>query len=210
MELQVALDCELDVAVSLMMRLQGAVDRAEIGTPLLLREGLHAVRRLREAVPGLPLTADAKIMDAGEMEADICAASGCDIVTALAVASDETLAGAARACHRHGARLMVDMIAAPEPVARAERLWALGADIVCVHTGFDVQGLDEGPLGVLAQMRNAFPDRAIAVAGGLGGATLGPVLPLRPQIVIVGGAILNASDPLAVATDLKQRIEAND
>ncbi|MGH7118539.1 MAG: orotidine 5'-phosphate decarboxylase / HUMPS family protein [Acetobacteraceae bacterium] len=206
MQLQVALDCPLDPALSLLARLGSAVDRAELGTPLLLREGLHAARIIREKFRALPMTADAKIMDAGELEAGLAFQSGCDIVTALAAASDQTIAGAVRAAQRHSARIMADMIAVPDPVGRAHRLWELGVHLVCVHTAFDVQSEKNTPLAALSAMRSAFPDRPIAVAGGIGLATLGPVLMLRPEIIIVGGTILNAADPLAVARELKARI----
>lgn len=193
----------------LVQQLRGSIDRAEIGTPLLLREGLHAAHRLHDIDAGLPLTADAKIMDAGELEADICFLAGCDIVTVLAAASDATLAGAVRSARHHGGRIMADMIALADPVGRAAQLWVLGVDIVCVHTAFDVQGTDAGPLGALVTLRAEFPDRAIAAAGGIGPDTLGPVLDLRPEIVIVGGAILNAAEPLEVASGMKRRMLAH-
>ncbi len=206
MQLQVALDCPLDTALDLLARVGSAVDRAELGTPLLLREGLHAARAIGERFRTLPMTADAKIMDAGELEAELAFQAGCDIVTVLAAASNQTIGGTVRAAQRHGGRVMADMIEAPDPVDRACRLWELGVDLVCVHTAFDVQGEGKNPLAALSAMRSAFPDRPIAVAGGIGAGTLGPVLPLRPEIIIVGGAILNAADPLAAVRGIKEQM----
>ncbi len=40
------------------MALKAGVDWLEAGTPLLLAEGLHGVRKLREAFPGIPIVAD--------------------------------------------------------------------------------------------------------------------------------------------------------
>ncbi len=206
MELQIALDCPLATGLALLRRLAGVVDRAELGTPLLLREGLHAARSIRENIGQVPLTADAKIMDAGELEADLVFRAGCDIVTVLAAASDNTIIGAVRSARRHGGRVMVDMIEAFDPIKRAHRLWQLGIDMVCVHTASDVQGEGESPLATLSSMRHTFPDRPIAVAGGLGPDTVEPVLRFRPAIIIAGSAILNAQDPLAAAKQIKERM----
>ncbi|HSH78319.1 MAG TPA: orotidine 5'-phosphate decarboxylase / HUMPS family protein, partial [Herpetosiphonaceae bacterium] len=42
---------------------QAGVDWLEAGTPLLLAEGLHAVRALRREFPDHPIVADLKTMD---------------------------------------------------------------------------------------------------------------------------------------------------
>ena len=42
---------------------RAGVDWLEAGTPLILAEGLHGVRELREAFPDVPIVADLKTMD---------------------------------------------------------------------------------------------------------------------------------------------------
>ena len=53
------------------MAIRAGVDWLEAGTPLLLAEGCHAVKRLREAFPDIPLVADLKTMDGGYLEAEM-------------------------------------------------------------------------------------------------------------------------------------------
>ena len=60
-----------------------AVDIVEIGTPLLIAEGLGAVRAVCSAHPGMIVLADTKIMDAGGYEARLAFEAGADIVTVL-------------------------------------------------------------------------------------------------------------------------------
>ena len=57
---QISLDIiELDEALSTAsMALRAGVDWLEAGTPLILAEGLRAVRALRAAFPAIPLVAD--------------------------------------------------------------------------------------------------------------------------------------------------------
>ena len=55
---------------------RAGVDWLEAGTPLILAEGLHGVRALRERFPEVPIVADLKTMDAGYLEAELMAKAG--------------------------------------------------------------------------------------------------------------------------------------
>ena len=50
------------------MALRAGDDWLEAGTPLILAEGLHGVRALRERFPKTPIVADLKTMDGGCLE----------------------------------------------------------------------------------------------------------------------------------------------
>ena len=54
--LQVALDRELSAALEILEKASAFVDIIEIGTPLIFREGMHAVRAPPRRLPG-PLPA---------------------------------------------------------------------------------------------------------------------------------------------------------
>ena len=45
------------------LAMRAGVDWLEAGTPLILAEGLHGVKKLREAFPGIPIVADLKTME---------------------------------------------------------------------------------------------------------------------------------------------------
>ena len=122
------------------------IDIAEIGTPLVFREGMKALRRIRAEYPQPALTADLKIMDAGKAEADIAFDSGADLVTVMAVAADATIAGALNSAAAHGKRVMVDMMQVADTRARALELASLGCDLLCLHTAHDQQAAIGSPL----------------------------------------------------------------
>ena len=65
--LQVALDGDLDSALEILAVVHPYIDIAEIGTPLIYREGMRAVRLIHERYPDVSLLADLKIMDAGRI-----------------------------------------------------------------------------------------------------------------------------------------------
>ena len=205
-ELQIALDGELSAALDLLEQVHPFVDIAEVGTPLVFREGMRAVRELRAAYPQLTLVADLKIMDAGEAEAAIAFDAGADCVTVMALASDATIAGALTSARWHGKRVMIDMMQVADPLARARQLLALGGDLLCLHTAHDLQSSQASPYVQLAELRAALPAAQLAIAGGVKLNALEKILPLRPQVIIVGSGITGAPDPRSAARQFHERI----
>src|SRR5438876_12378284 len=76
---------------------RAGVDWLEAGTPLILAEGLHAVRALHERFPTHPVVADLKTMDAGYLEAEMMFRAGAAFVVVMAVAHERTVREAVRA-----------------------------------------------------------------------------------------------------------------
>lgn len=210
MKLQLALDGDFEASLAILRAVRPYIDIAEIGTPLIFREGIAAARRLRAAFPDLPLLADLKIMDAGDLEAAIAFEAGCDLVTALGVTQDATLRGALAAAGRYGKQVMVDMMQVPDLCARAEALLAMGCHYLCVHTAHDRQSAGDGPLTPLRALRQRLPDAPLAVAGGIGPGAIDAVAALRPEIVVVGSAIAGAADPVRVAQAIRERMRAHE
>ena len=205
-ELQIAFDGDMSTALDILAQVRPYIDIAEVGTPLVFRDGMSAVRKLRAAYPRLTLVADLKIMDAGEAEADIAFAAGADRVTVMALASDATISGALRSANRHRKQVMVDMMQVVDPLLRAGELLGLGCDLICLHTAHDLQSDQVPPYSQLAQLRAALPEAQLAIAGGLKLPALEQILPLAPQVIIVGSAITAAKDPRQAARQFHERI----
>lgn len=119
------------------MAMRAGVDWLEAGTPLILAEGLHGVRRLREAFPDVPIVADLKTMDGGYLEAEMMARAGATHVVVMARAHEETIKCVVEAGRDFGVQVMGDNLGCPDMVAGAERLEALGCDYVIHHIGYD-------------------------------------------------------------------------
>jgi 3-hexulose-6-phosphate synthase/6-phospho-3-hexuloisomerase len=116
---------------------RAGVDWLEAGTPLILAEGLHGVRRLRERFPGVPIVADLKTMDGGHLEAEMMARAGATHVVVMARAHEETIKCVVRAGRDFGIEVMGDNMACPDMVAAARRLEELGCDFIVHHIGYD-------------------------------------------------------------------------
>lgn len=207
MKLQVALDGTWEQAQDVIRRVAEGVDIVEVGTPLMYREGIGVVQRLREIAPGAELLADLKIMDAGDEEASIAFGVGCAYVTVMGVANDKTIRGCVDSARRYGRKVVADMMQVEHLVERGQVLLEMGCDILCAHTAFDQLG-EASPLAALRLLREALPDACLAVAGGVGLKNIDVVLAEQPDIVVVGGAIARAADPRQVARALQLRMAA--
>jgi len=136
---QISLDLtDIDEALATAeMALRAGVDWLEAGTPLLLAEGLHGVRKLREAFPNVPIVADLKTMDGGYLEAEMMAKAGATHVVVMARAHEETIKCVVKAGQDFGIQVMGDNLGCPDMVAGAKRLEDLGCDFIVHHIGYD-------------------------------------------------------------------------
>lgn len=119
------------------MALRAGVDWLEAGTPLILAEGLHGIRALREAFPYVPIVADLKTMDGGYLEAEMMAKAGATHVVVMARAHEETIKVVVKAGKDYGIKIMGDNLGCPDMVAAAKWLEALGCDYIVHHIGYD-------------------------------------------------------------------------
>jgi 3-hexulose-6-phosphate synthase len=119
------------------MALRAGVDWLEAGTPLILAEGLHGVRKLREAFPGVPIVADLKTMDGGYLEAEMMAKAGATHVVVMARAHAETVKCVVKAGRDYGIAVMGDNMICPDMVEGARWLEDLGCDFIIHHIGYD-------------------------------------------------------------------------
>jgi 3-hexulose-6-phosphate synthase len=119
------------------MAIRAGVDWLEAGTPFILAEGLHGVKKLREVFPNVPIVADLKTMDGGYLEAEMMAKAGATHVVVMARAHEETVKCVVKAGKDYGIKVMGDNLGCPDMVAAAKWLEDLGCDYVIHHIGYD-------------------------------------------------------------------------
>lgn len=208
MKLQLALDLvNIPDGIALVKEVEQYVDIVEIGTPIVINEGLHAVKAMKEAFPHLEVLADLKIMDAGGYEIMKAAEAGADLVTVLGATNDMTIKGAVEEAKKQNKKILVDMINVVDLEKRAREVDALGVDYICVHTGYDQQAAGENPFEDLQTIKRAVTHAKTAVAGGIKLETLPEVIKANPDLVIVGGGITGAADKAAVASEIRRLIK---
>ena len=209
MKLQLALDTfDLETALEVTRRAEAHVDIIEIGTPFLMNYGLEAVRRFREAFPDKLILADAKIMDAGRMEVSMALDAGADFATVLALTDRLTMAECVEAAQARGKRIVADMICVDDIPGAVRALEDLGVHGIAVHTGVDQQKAGRTPLQDLAAVKACVKRAEVFVAGGIRLETVPDYCALKPDVLIVGGAIGTAADPAEAARAIHEAMLA--
>lgn len=208
MELQLALDLvDIPQAKELVKEVEAYIDIVEIGTPVVINEGLRAVKEIKEAFPHLRVLADLKVMDAAGYEVMKASEAGADIVTVLGASEDMTIKGAVEEARKQGKQILVDMIAVKDLAGRAREVDALGVDYICVHTGYDLQAVGQNSFADLITIKSVVKNAKTAIAGGIKLSTLPEVIKANPDLVIVGGGITGQADKQAAAAEMRQLIE---
>ena len=113
------------------LAIRAGVDWLEAGTPLILAEGLHGVRSLRERFPDVPIVADLKTMDGGYLEAEMMAKAGATHVVVMAQAHEETIKCVVKAGNDYGIGVMGDNLGYHTMVDGAKRLQDLAVVTSC-------------------------------------------------------------------------------
>lgn len=198
---------------------EAGADWIEIGTPLVLAEGLHAVRALRKEFPEHPLIVDLKTMDGGYLEAEMMGDAGANAVIVMGRAHDATIECVVEAGERFGMLVMGDDLGAPDRVAESVRLEGLGVGLLVHHIGYDhrnrhpEQGLT--PLTDLARIVAATTIPVQAVGGlsidqAVGCPAMGaPVVVFGAPLAIDGKSFSAAEgDLLGTLTDACSRVHA--
>lgn len=207
MLLQVALDRPEHLAV--LPAVAPFVDIVEVGTPLLKRFGVAAIATARELGAGRPVLADTKTVDGGALEAELVLGAGADFLTVLSVASPATHAAVGRVAAEHGATVVVDTI------TESGRAVLLPADVVlppaygyvAVHAPYDMRAAGTpvtSHIDAVAGLRAR--GLRVSLAGGIGRPTWDAVVAAGPEIVVVGSAITEATDPVLEAEWMRARL----
>lgn len=192
-KVQLSLDVQTldDALPTAEVAVRAGVDWLEAGTPLILGEGLHAVRALKQRYPLHPIIADLKTMDAGYLEAEMMFKAGASFVVVMGQAHDHTIVEAVRAAREYGGFVMGDIMLGSDKVAGAKRMEALGVDVVIVHTGLDERHAEVGksPLDDLPAIRGAvgLPLQAV---GGLSIEQAAQCPGLGAPLVVIGAPLV--------------------
>lgn len=190
------------------LAIRAGVDWLEAGTPLILAEGLHGVRKLRAAFPGIPIVADLKTMDGGYLEAEMMAKAGATHVVVMARAHEETIKCVVKAGKDFGVKVMGDNLGCEDMVAAARWLESLGCDYVVHHIGYDerrgIAARGERMPSPLDQLREVVAAVNIPVQA-VGGLSLEQAI----QCPAYGAPLVVLGAPLTIDADAFKTADGN-
>lgn len=197
--IQIALDyATIDEALDMAkIGVEAGVDWLEIGTPLIVAQGVAPIGKMVRAFPDYPVLADYKTMDSGWKNVQRTAEQGGHIMTVCAGAPDDTVKSAIAEGKKSGIWVVADTIGVANQSARSRQCAAWGVQMIYLHYGADQRKADASrdstqwlsdvgqsvsvPIGV----------GCFGVEDGVKAASHGA------ELVAIGHPLISAADPLA-------------
>src|SRR5687767_4885776 len=142
--IQIALDYPtIDEAIAMAkIGIEAGVDWLEVGTPLIVSQGVNTIGQLKRAYPNFPVLADYKTMDSGGKNVHLTHQQGGQIMTVCGNAPDETSHAAVAASKQTGVWVVVDLIGVKNQGPRARQCEQWGVNMVYLHYGADQRRAD--------------------------------------------------------------------
>lgn len=210
MKLQIAIDLNGTKELLLLVeKVKDVVDIVEVGTPIIMLEGMKPITELRKKFPEKTILADTKIVDGAALETKYAIDAGADIITVLAVAEDQTIIDCIETAHEYGKKVLVDLISVRDVEKRAREVDKMGADYISVHTAADVQSSTKNPLNDLIKIKKVVKNAAVSCAGGINEETIDQIIDLDPDVVIIGSSITSKNNQKKAASNFYKLIKEN-
>jgi 3-hexulose-6-phosphate synthase len=195
---QVALDLfSIEDTLNVLEKVGEFVDIIELGTPLMIKEGVSAVKVVKGKFPDKIVFADIKVMDGGSVIPKIAFNAGADMVSVLAVAEDNTIKATIDCANEYKKDVLVDMCSVPDIGKRAKEVDLMGPKYICVHVGYDIQNTGADPIEELKNIVDVKSHKAIA--GGIKLSNFEEAVKSPADLIIVGGGLYNQPNMREIA-----------
>ncbi|MHA1452185.1 MAG: bifunctional 5,6,7,8-tetrahydromethanopterin hydro-lyase/3-hexulose-6-phosphate synthase, partial [Promethearchaeota archaeon] len=178
----------------------------EVGTPLLKKEGIDVVKRLRELAPEAFIVADLKTLDVGKLEVDFAFNATADAAVCSGLANAVSIDKFILEAQRVGIYAFLDMMEVTSVKAKLNKLKEI-PDVIILHKGIDTEATKVDPKqrwAAIEEIKEYYKDKKlisgkdrvlVAVAGGITADTAKFALSMGADILIVGRYITSAKDP---------------
>jgi 3-hexulose-6-phosphate synthase/6-phospho-3-hexuloisomerase len=208
--IQIALDyATIDEALEMArIGVAAGVDWLEIGTPLIVSQGIAPIGQMVRAFPDFPVLADYKTMDSGWKNVERTAQQGGHVMTVCAAAPDETVKSAIAESKKTGVWVVADTIGVKDQPARARQCADWGVHMIYLHYGADQRKADatRDSTQWLAEV-----ERAVSIPIGVGCFLVEDgvrAAQLGADLVAIGHPVISAADPLGELTRFVREVKA--
>jgi len=208
---QIALDfATIEEALAMAkIGVEAGVDWLEIGTPLIVSQGLAPIGAMVRAFPNYPVLADYKTMDSGGKNVVRTKAQGGHIMTVCANSPDESVKAAIAASKENDIMVVADTIGVKDQALRAKQCADWGVHMVFLHYGMDEWNADRGH-----DATQWLDEVLAAVPIPVGMACFGVEDAVRAvqkgvENVTIGHPVITGSDPAGELTRFVREVKAN-
>jgi len=208
---QIALDfATIEEAIAMaQIGIDAGVDWLEIGTPLIVSQGLSPIGEMSQAFPDYPVLADYKTMDSGGKNVYRTKAQGGHLMTVCANAPDETVRSAVTASRETGVWVVADTIGVKQQAARARQCAEWGVQMIYLHYGAD-QRLADGSQDSTQWLEEVLAAVSIPVGVGCFGVEDAVRAVQRgAELVAIGHPVISSVNALEELREFVSKVRAN-
>jgi 3-hexulose-6-phosphate synthase len=205
MKLQIAFDLtDLEKALACATQVHEHADILEIGSLLVYGHGVAAISRFREKFPDKTLVADIKLADRSNEAVDLCIRAGADWVTVMAGTGRNVIHTACTTAHEQGKKILLDLMDASSLGQSALDAKSLGVDALLFHKPAN----EDTELTLLDRwdMVRGNTSLPVFVSAPVTRENIHDIIAIKPNTIVIGSAITEATDPAAEAAYYKSVI----
>lgn len=194
MKIQISFDMtDLDKALEIATQIADYADILEIGTLLIYKNGIDAVKKFKELFNQKTILVDSKIVDRGKDAATLFAKADTDWITVMAGTSKDVIHTVCTTAHSFNKKVMLDLLDSSSPGQSALEARNLGVDALLFHQPYDTEEsllfLDNWDL---IKGNSNLP---IFVSAKIKRDTINEVIKVKPDGVIISKSVTTADDP---------------
>lgn len=209
-KLQIALDyVNLKDALAMIEKVQTEVDLIEAGTPLIKAEGMKNLFKAFKQRTEKPIVADLKAADVADIEFQVAKDSGATYVTMLGASPIENIEDGLKFARENNLKAVVDLIGVENYIEKSKELANIGVELFGVHCGISEQRQGKTVFSKAREISEAVSSLGgkLVVAGGIKQDNVKELKNIKNiEIIIVGGGITGADDPVGAAKLIKESI----
>lgn len=194
MKLQVAFDTlDLEQSLDIAQQISEYVDILEVGTLLIYKYGSKAIEEFRKEFKQKKLLADSKIVDRGKNAATLFLNADVDWITVMAGTGRSVIHDVCATAHSFGKKAMLDLLDSPALGQSAMEAQSLGIDALLFHEPHD----EKDPTTLLDKwdLVRGNSELPIHISAPMDRENIHEFLRLKPEVIVIGSAIVKAKDP---------------
>lgn len=196
---------DIDKALAIAHETKEAADILEIGQLLILHYGIKAVEAFCKEFPGKKIYVDTKLSERPEESVEFFAGLGVHYISILAGAYHSIIRKACEAAAQRNIQVVLDFINATTLGQSALEAKTLGAGAILIHRENTLDEQADNLESDWQQVRDN-TDLPIFIQGKISPHNIKSILPLRPQVVIIGDAITRSKNPGQEAESIKKML----
>lgn len=192
---------ELSQALEIAQQTAEFADILGVGSLLLFKEGVKAIKTFKSTFPDKEIFAEANIAEKADEAVSMLASAGANYISVLSGVYHNTIKKAVETAKAFDAKIALDLLDSHSPGQSALDAKALGASSIILHrTHTPSEAVDIENEWQNVKENTKLP---LFVTGKIDEANFEQILDLKPQGIIIGSAITKSENPAKLASYFK-------